>query len=82
MVTQAALTTMDNPFSPFDEYKEWNAFDERKGYNTASLLARVAIVSHDLSIPDHLKAIEDAIDEIIKENVSGVHRKVTREIEI
>ena len=73
------LTTVDNPFSPFDEYPEWYAFDTRHGYQSASLLARVVTISDDLSESDQIKAIEDGIDEILSENVSGMFRKVTRE---
>ena len=80
MATESALTTVDNPYSPFDEFDEWLAFDERLGYYSTSLLARIANVSLDLSVPDQRKVINDAIDEIINENVSGMHRKVTREV--
>lgn len=73
------LTTVDNPFSPFDEYELWFAFDDRHGYQSASLLARIAQVSDELSESDQIKAIEDAIDEILQENVTGMYRKVTRE---
>jgi len=73
------LTTVDNPFSPFDDYQAWYAFDERHGYQSASLLARIAMVSDDLSESDQIKAIEDAIEEILAENVTGMFRKVTRE---
>jgi hypothetical protein len=75
----AMLTTVDNPFSPFDHYNEWFAFDDRHGYQSASLLARLAMVSDDLSEADQILAIEQAIDEIVMENVTGLYRKVTKE---
>lgn len=71
------LTTVDNPFSPFTQYDEWYAFDERSGYHTSGLLARIINTSYDLSDADQNTAIEDAIDEIVKENVLGVYRKVS-----
>ena len=74
------LTTVDNPFSPFEEYEEWYAFDTRHGYQSASLLARVVTISDELSESDQVKAIEDGIDEILSENVTGMFRKVTKEI--
>lgn len=77
----AMLTTVDNPFDPFDEYDEWYSFDLRVGHNTPSFLARIAIVSDELSESDHNLAIEDAIDEIVKENVNGLYRKVTKEVQ-
>jgi hypothetical protein len=78
-ITVAMLTTDDNPYNPFDDYREWYAFDFSKGYHTPGLLARVAKVSEDLSESDQSAAIHDAIDEIISENLSGIHKKVTRE---
>jgi hypothetical protein len=45
-------------------------------YNTNALLARVVRTSPDLSPADQAQAIEDAIDEIVTNNVSGVHTKV------
>lgn len=71
------LTTVDNPFDPFTQFDDWYAFDTRSGYNTSALLARVVVSSDDLSEADQSAAIESAIDEIVKENVSGVHRKVS-----
>ena len=73
-----ALTTVDNPWNPFTEYDEWYLFDTQRGYNSPALLARVAITSDELSDADQALAIEQAIDEIVRENVSGMHRKVTR----
>ena len=35
------MTTKDNPFSYFDQYDEWLAFDEDKGYFTNALVARL-----------------------------------------
>lgn len=73
------LTTVDNPFNPFTEWNEWYVFDTQKGYNTPSFLARITILSSDLSEADQDLAIEQAMDEIVKENVSGMWKKVTRD---
>lgn len=75
------LTTYDNPHSPFDDYDAWLAFDMAAGHNTSGLLARIAKVSYEISEKDFDLAIEQAIDEIVRENVSGIHRKVTREFD-
>lgn len=74
------LTTVDNPFDPFDQFKEWFSWDLQAGYNSPGLLARIAKVSDSLSEPDYNLEIERAIDEIVKENVLGVSRKVSRDI--
>lgn len=70
------LTTVDNPFDPFTEFDDWDAFDRRAGYNTMAFLARVVVTSHELSDADQELALETAIQEIAHENVSGVHRMV------
>lgn len=73
------LTTVDNPYNPFTEFDEWYRFDTSAGYNTVGLLARVVRTSDELSDAQQSTAIEDAIDEIVTENVSGMHKKVTEQ---
>jgi hypothetical protein len=43
-------------------------------------LARVTHTSPELSDLDQAQAIEDAIDEIVTENVSGIHMKVRADV--
>lgn len=72
-----ALTTIDNPYSPFDQWDEWRAFDEAAGYNTSALLARVARTSDELSESDQELALNDAMNEVIWMNDTGLYRLVT-----
>lgn len=76
--TDVMLTTVDNPYDPFDHFDEWYAYDSRRGYNSLGLLARIAKTSPYLSELDQHEAIETAIDEIVEENVLGIFKKVTR----
>lgn len=69
------LTTVDNPYNPFTHYDEWNQFDESKGYYTNSFLARICNTSDVLSPIDDEQALEAAIDEILRENVSGLYKR-------
>jgi len=80
-VIEAMLTTIDNPFDPFDDFDSWYAWDERSGYHTSSFLARIVKNSSDLSDTDQALANEQAIDEIVHENVTGMYRKVVREVQ-
>lgn len=73
------LTTVDNPYDPFDDYDSWYRWDRDAGYHTPEMLARIAKVSVETSDADQAKAINDAIDECVKENVTGMFRKVTKE---
>lgn len=71
------LTTVDNPYNPFTEWDEWFDFDRHQGYHTPAFLARIAKVSSDLPEPEQQRIINEAIDEIVEENVSGMWRKVS-----
>lgn len=78
---RSMLTTVDNPFDPFENFKEWFAYDVAAGYNTSSLLARLTFTSNELSEVDQNIANELAIDEIVEENTSGLYRKVSKEVD-
>jgi hypothetical protein len=75
------LTTVDNPYDPFTQFDEWYRYDLAAGYDSTGLLARIVVTSDSLSEGDQSLAIEQAIDEIVRENVSGVHRKVAQTTE-
>lgn len=81
-ITAAMLTTIDNPYDPFTQYEEWDAYDQQMGYYSCSYLARVAYISDELSRADRAKIIEEAIDEIISYDVVGFYKKVTKQITI
>jgi hypothetical protein len=70
------LTTIDNPWNPFTHFDEWRVYDESSGYYTLQFLARIVRSSDELSEADQSLAIEQAIDEIIQENVLGLYKKV------
>lgn len=77
-MADSMLTTIDNPFNPFTQWDEWYQYDEDAGYHTSSFLARVVLSSDELSDADQDLAIEQAIDEIVRENVDGIYKKVTQ----
>lgn len=70
------LTTTDNPYNPFTAFDDWYLFDTAAGYNTMSYLARIIITSDELSEADQHVAYEQAVDEIMQENILGIYRKV------
>lgn len=81
MVDEHMLTTSDNPWNPFTNYGEWYTWDTTHGYHTASFLARVAKTSVDLSDADFERAIEDAIDEIVTQDASGIYVKAVKPVD-
>ena len=75
----AMLTTIDNPYDPFDEFDNWYDYDIRHGYNSCSYLARVSNTSYELSDSLNSEEIERAIDEICELNINGLYRKVVKD---
>lgn len=73
------LTTKDNPFNPFTQFEQWYSFDVSNGYNTCAYLARITKSSDALSEDDQTQALEAAIAEIIKFNLTGNYKRVTEE---
>lgn len=76
---EVMLTTIDNPYNPFLQWRDWYAFDVQNGYNTCAYVARLTMSSHELSEADQALAINDAIKQIVSLNLSGKHITVTKE---
>ena len=73
------LSTIDNPHSPFDDFPAWFAYDTSSGYHSSQFLARIARTGYQQSDADYNQAIEEAVDEIVKENVLGIFIKVEKD---
>lgn len=76
MTDKWALTTVDNPYNPFEQFASWFLFDEEKGYHSCAYLGRIARTSDQLSDEENNQEIERAIDEIIKYDFTNTYRKV------
>ena len=80
MESKFMLTTVDNPFNPFEQFASWLMFDIGKGYNSCAYLARIANPTDDMSDQEIDAEIERAIDEIIKYDFADLYRKVKKEV--
>lgn len=74
------LTTVDNPFDPFDDYKSWLSFDKEHNYNSSERLMRIANLTDDMTMIEEEKEIERAIDEIIRYDILNIYQKVERNL--
>lgn len=70
------LSTIDNPFNPFEDFDSWFLFDVEKGYNSCSYLARIAKTSNEFTEKEEDEEIERAIDEIIQYDFMNLYIKV------
>lgn len=76
MAKNCMLSTIDNPFNPFEQFTSWHLFDKEKGHNCCEYLMRIANVSDELSDEESDEEIERAIDEIIKYDIRKIYTKV------
>ena len=72
------LTTIDNPYDPFDDFTSWFMYDVEKGYNSCSYVARIAKTSEQFTEKENNEEIERAIDEIIEHDFLNIYMKVSR----
>jgi hypothetical protein len=70
------LTTVDNPYDPFEQFDQWYMYDMDKGHSSCCYLDRIAKTSDQLSEEENDKEIERAIDEIIKFDFQNIYKKV------
>ena len=77
------VTTLDNPYDYFTQFDEWYAYDTSHGYdvigqpyNTLNYVARIANVNSNMTDLEYNAAVNDAVDEICRLNLTGNYRKV------
>ena len=73
MAKEYMLSTLDNPYNPFEQFASWLRYDKDFGYNCCERVARVAQVSDDMSELEIDLETERAIDEIVKYDILGVY---------
>lgn len=67
MQEDVTITSLDNPFNPFTDFKSWYAYDIQMGYNTCERLASIVkCVPESLTLEENNYFVEKAIDELIK----------------
>ena len=76
-----ALTTVDNPYDPIDEFDRWYSTDldlavRNHRRDTCSMLALFSYCSEKLSKKRNKEEIERAIDEIITNDSLNIYKKV------
>ena len=72
------LSTIDNPYDPFDDFNNWFLFDVQHGYNSCAYLARIAQTSDQFTEKEMNEEIERAIDEIIELDFMNVYVKLKK----
>lgn len=76
MANAFMLSTIDNPFDPFEQFDSWLLFDKEKDYNSCEILARTAVLTDDMTEKEVNEATELAIDKIIDLDPLNIFIKV------
>lgn len=77
--TEVALTTVDNPYSPFSQFDQWYLFDLENGYDCCGYIDRMNKVNTLLleeNVEDEI--INFTIDEIVNNDPTGMYVKVEK----
>lgn len=73
---EIALSTIDNPYNPLEEFSDWYWYDQFHGHKTCEVLALNLRTSDQLSDYENKEEIESVIDSIIANDVTGLYVKV------
>lgn len=73
---RVALTTTDNEWNPFTQFKEWLTYDMQQGHGCCDLIGRLATTSSQFTDEENWRETERAIDEIIERDPTGLYIKV------
>ena len=81
-MAEIALTTIDNPYSPFSQFDDWYSFDTEKGYDCCGYIDRMKQLSKTetsyYSNEEEDKFIESLIDDIVNTDPTGLFVKVEK----
>lgn len=78
---ECMLSTIDNPFDPFEQFTSWLMFDKEKGYDSCERLARLVNITSEMSQKEIDEETDRAIDRLIELDVLNIYIKVTNKSE-
>ena len=65
------LSTIDNPFNPFNDFIPWLMYDIEQGYNSCGILGRIVNLTDDMTQNEVDAEISRAIDAIVDNDFTG-----------
>lgn len=79
VITKSMLSTKDNPFNPFEDFKNWFDYDSDYKYNSCGILDLITGDMSKLSPTEQALKTEMAIDSFINSDPLGIYIKVQRD---
>ena len=77
---ECAITTIDNPYNPFDNFTQWDLFDKEMDYCSNQKIARFVNFTDDMTEQELLEENERAIDRFRAIDPTGLFVKVKRTV--
>jgi len=81
-IIQSMLTTVDNPYNPFDNFDDWYRFDQDNHHFSCERLAEVLPNLSDSNEVESIKITESAINYIVANDPLNIYTKVQKICEI
>lgn len=81
-IIKSMLTTVDNPFNPFDNFDDWYMFDQDNHHFSCEKLAEIVGETDDCTELDEIRITESAIDYIVSNDLTEGYTKVQKLCEI
>ena len=81
-IIESMLTTVDNPYNPFENFEDWYIYDQDHRHFCCERLAEVVGDLKDSNEVESIKITESAINFIVANDVLGKYAKVQRLCEI
>lgn len=81
-IIQSMLTTVDNPYNPFENFDDWYRYDQDHHHFSCERLAEVVGDLDDSNEVEAIAITENAINYIVANDVLGKFAKVQKLCEI
>lgn len=81
-IIKSMLTTVDNPYNPFENFDDWYVYDQDKRHFCCERLAEVVGDLNDSNEIEEVAIINSAIDYIVSNDLLGKYAKVQKVCEI
>lgn len=69
------ITTIDNPYSPFDEFDDWWRYDRIHNYGTIEKLSRLSPNSDLFTDEENADETDKAVDRLMAIDILGIYKK-------
>ena len=80
IIKKSMLSTKDNPYNPFEDFKKWYDYDSDCKYNSCGILDIITGDTSKLSPTEEALKTEMAIDSFIESDPLNLYIKVQKDV--